>query len=116
MEKSFTVHITHWLGGLNFYITENKSGKHVGVLFGTLRKKVIALLQGQEPQKEAFDFVAQGDAEPNPIPVFVDHYELRYYKPAIVCVPFLTEKGKLRKTFEETHSRRRITPFGPMYF
>ncbi len=113
MEKLFTVHITYWKAGGNFYITENKSGKKVGILFGRLHRKVVELLQDPKNAKEAFEYVVEIPGEPNPIPTFVDHYELKYYGLDFGVVAHLTEKGVMRAALESGETSE-MTPLGFM--
>lgn len=116
MEKLFTVHITYWRGGANFYITENKTGKRAGDFFGYLRRMVGELLKDPKKAKESFDYVVEIPGEPNPIPTFVDHYELKDYHPGLGVVAHLTEKGVMREALEKNGGPRRVTtPFGPIW-
>jgi len=114
MEAIFTVHVTDWRGGGNFYIVEKKSGRHVGLFFGAPRRKAIELLKNNI--NDAFDYVFDVPGEPNPIPTFVDHYELKLYGCSMGVVAHLTEKGVMRKALESGRRLPRQTPFGPMYF
>ena len=61
MEKLFTVHVTHRLGGGNFYITENKTGRQVGVLFGSLRKRVVELINKNATDSLDYVFEVPGE-------------------------------------------------------
>ena len=114
-EKQFRVYVTNWLGGGNFYVKESKTGKKMGLFFGSVRKKVLEVLKDPEKAKDSFDYIVEIPGEPNPIPTFVERYELKDFGSGIGVLAHLTEKGVMRKALEERGDRRYITPFGPMY-
>lgn len=116
MEKQFRVYVTNWLGGGNFYVKESKTGKKMGLFFGSVRKKVLDALKDPEKAKDSFDYILEIPGEPNPIPTFVKRYELKDFGSGLIGVlAHLTEKGVMGKALEEGGPRRYITPFGPMY-
>ena len=114
-EKQFRVYVTNWRGGGNFYVKESKTGKKMGLFFGSVRKKVLEVLKDPEKAKDSFDYIVEIPGEPNPIPTFVERYELKDFGSGIGVLAHLTEKGVMRKALEEGGDRRYITPFGPMY-
>lgn len=115
MEKQFRVYVTNWRGGGNFYVKEAKTGRKMGLLFGSVRKKIIDALKDPEKAKDSFDYIVEIPGEPNPIPTFVERYELEYDGLDFGVLAHLTEKGVMRRALEEGGPRRYITPFGPMY-
>ena len=114
-EKQFRVYVKNWCGGGNFDVKESKTGKKMGLLFGSVRKKVIDALKDPEKAKDSFDYIVEIPGEPNPIPTFVDHYELKFDGLDFGVLAHLTEKGVMRRALEQGGARRHITPFGPMY-
>lgn len=119
MKKLFTVHIQNWRINGKFYITENSTGKKVGIFFGAARKRMVDYLRNNANAMDAFDFVLEIPDEPNPIPEFVERYEIFHTDDGFEfdVRAVLTEKGAMRKSMEMGGGRVvRITPFGPMNF
>lgn len=123
MDKRFTVHVTGWNAGPLgdwFYITDNKTQKK---LKGSEKEwlEIRAIAASPVRSRTELDYVVEIPDEPNPIPYYVDHYEL-FLQDLILwkevkCRAVLTYKGCERKSLENGRRLRyHDTPLGPKYY
>ena len=95
------------------------------MFFGSARRHALELLKKGKTGADRFTYEWDVYNEPNPVPMFVTDYEIRLVGGDFKIDAHLTERGIMRKTFDDYFKRKEeekrkkkvtITPFGPYRF